>query len=184
MSVERGFARAVGRNAGGAGLVVSFALAAACGGGSGSPTTPVTTTPTTTLPPPSVVLQDSYAIQAGWLYWWYFTTSRTGTIDVSIDYTYPTNPIVIWIARGNCTGEVLVADQCDIAATSFAGSKPRKVSVTAAAAGNYTLLVGNAGEQDDSISFQVVLTPTASTAGPAATIRVLPGPYPVRLPQP
>lgn len=167
-----------------AAAAAALALVIACGGGDGSPTTPVTTTPTTTLPPPSVVLQDSHSIEASWLYWWYFTTSRTGTIDATIDYTYVTNQIVVWIAKGSCPGESLAANQCDIAATSFAGSKPRKVSVTGAAAGSYTLLIGNAGPQDDSVSFQVVLTPTASAGGQTVTIRVVPGPHPVRLPQP
>jgi hypothetical protein len=167
-----------------AAAAAALALAIACGGGDGSPTTPVTTTPTTTLPPPSVVLQNSYPIPAYYIYGEYFTTSRTGTIDATIDYTYATNQIVVWIARGSCTADLFVANQCDYAATSFAGSKPRKVSVTGATAGTFTLLMGNFGPEDDSVSYQVVLTPTASAGGPGATIRALPGSYLVRLPQP
>ena len=144
----------------------------------------MTTTPTTTLPPPSVVLQNSYAISAYYVLGEYFTTSRTGTIDVTVDYTYATNQIVVWIARGNCTADLFVADQCDYAASSFAGSKPRKVSVTGAAAGTFTLLIGNAGPGDDSVSYQVILTPTASAGGSGATIRALPGSYLARLPHP
>jgi hypothetical protein len=112
-----------------------------------------------------------------------FTTSRTGTIDATVDYTYTTNQILVWIARGTCTYDQFSASQCDYAATSFAGPKPRKVSVTAAAAGTYTLLVANLGPDDDAVAYQVMLTPTAGTSGGVA-IRALPGKYLVQLPQP
>jgi hypothetical protein len=167
-----------------AGLVAILALAVGCGGG-GSPTTPATPTPPPTPPPPSVVLQSGYPIAAGYLYAEFFSTDRTGTIDATIDYTFTTNQIVVWIARGSCTAELFMANQCNYTATSFAGSKPRRVSVTAAAAGTYTLIVGNGGPQDDSVSYQVVLTPTASAsaAGPTAAMMALPKPYLMPLPR-
>jgi hypothetical protein len=61
-------------------------------------------------------------------------------------------------------------EQCAFAATSFAGAKPRKISVTGAAAGTYTLIVGNAGPNDEAISYQVVLAPSASAASAGATL--------------
>lgn len=166
-----------------AGGVAGLLLAIACGG-SDRPTTPSTTTPPTTLPPPSVVLQNSYPIPAGFAYGQTFTTSRAGTLDATIDYTYATNQIVVWMARGNCTVQLFQANQCDFAATSFAGSKPRKVSVTGTSAGTFTLIVGNFGTQDESVSYQVVLTPTASAGTPAAAIRALPGAYLIPVPRP
>jgi hypothetical protein len=170
------------RIAGAVGLVGALALTVSCGG-DGGPTTPVTTTPTTTLPPPpSVVLETGGPIGAGYVWAWPFTTSRAGTIDATVNYTYSTNALVVWVARGSCTSEQFVADQCVYAATSFAGPNPRKVSVTGAAAGDFIILIGNAGPEDDSVSFQVVLTPTAASAGgAAATLRAQPG-YPVSLP--
>ena len=166
-----------------AGAAAALGLALACGGSDG-PTTPPTTTPPTTLPAASVVLQDSHAIQAGYVYGWNFTTSRTGTIDVTIDYTYATNQILVWISRGTCTADQFAANQCDFAATSFTGSKPRKISVTGAASGSFSLVVANLGPDDDSIAFQVVHTPTASTGTVGASIRSAPGgfvmPYPRR----
>jgi len=48
----------------------------------------------------------------------------------------------------------------------------------------FTLLIGNAGPGDDSVSYQVILTPTASAGGSGATIRALPGSYLARLPHP
>jgi hypothetical protein len=153
-----------------AGAAVALGLALACGGSDG-PTTPPTTTPPTTLPAPSVILQGSQSIEAFYLWAWDFTTSRAGTIDITIDYTYTSNVILVWVARGTCTWEQFDAEQCTYAATSFTGGKPRKVSVTGAAAGAYTLLVGNVGPDDDSIAFQVVLTPATSASGVGASIR-------------
>ncbi len=169
--------------AGRVGAAAALGLALSCGGSDGPTTTP-TTTPPTTLPPPSVVLQDSQSIPAGYLYAWNFTTSRTGTMDITVDYTYAENTMLVWVARGTCTADQFQAEQCTYAATSFTGSKPRKVSVTGAAAGTFTLIVGNLGPKDDSIAFQVVLTPTASAGGVGASIQAVPGgfmiPYPRR----
>jgi hypothetical protein len=58
------------------------------------------------------------------------------------------------------------------------------VSVTGAAAGAYTLLVGNVGPDDDSIAFQVVLTPTTSSTGVGASIRKGSGGFLVPYPRP
>jgi len=91
--------------------------------------------------------------------------------------------IIVWVARGDCTAEQFEAEQCTYAATSFTGGKPRKVSVTGAPAGTYTLIVGNLGPDDDSIAFQVVLTPTASS-GVGASIRQAPGGFLVPWPRP
>jgi hypothetical protein len=78
-----------------AGVAVALGLALACGGSDG-PTTPPTTTPPTTLPAPSVILQGSQSIEAFYLWAWDFTTSRAGTIDITIDYTYTSNVILVW----------------------------------------------------------------------------------------
>jgi hypothetical protein len=158
-------------------------LMLACGGSEG-PTTPPATTPPTTLPAPSVVLQRSQPIEALYLWAWDFTTSRTGTIDITVDYTYASNVILVWVARGTCTFEQFEAEQCTYAATSFTGGTPRKVSVTGATAGTYTLIVGNLGPDDDSIAFQVVLTPTASSGGVGASIRKGSGGFLVPYPRP
>jgi hypothetical protein len=83
-------------------------------------------------------------------------------MDVTVDYTFADSLLLILIARGQCTAEQFSAEQCDFAATSFTGSKPRRVSVTGAAPGTYTFIVGNAGPRDESISYQIVLTPTVA----------------------
>jgi hypothetical protein len=106
----------------------------------------------------------------------FFTTDRMGTIDATVDYTFIDSRIVVWIARGRCTPEQFNANSCDFAATSFTGSKPRRVSVTAAAPGTYTFIVGNAGPRDESFSYQIVHTPTVAAApgGVTSTSRSAP----------
>jgi hypothetical protein len=98
----------------------------------------------------------------------YFTTDRAGTLDATIDYTFAESAIVVWIARGRCAPEQFGAGGCDFAATSFAGEKPRRVSITSAAAGQYTIVVGNGGPKDEAISYQVVLTPSVAAASVGA----------------
>ena len=141
----------------------ALSLLTACGGSSSSTSA---TPPTTqaTPPPPVVVSQGSTALEVDFVTGTYFTTGRAGTLDATVDYTYADSFLVVWIARGQCTAELFDADQCDFAATSFTGSKPRRVSVTGAAAGTYTLIAANGGPRDESISYQVVLTPTVASA--------------------
>jgi hypothetical protein len=144
-----------------AGLVV----VSACGGSDSTPVTPTTTQPTP--PPPRTVLSGGTTLAVNYAVGAYFTVDRAGTVEATVDYTYATSQIFVWIARGQCTPE-LFPDQCTYVASSFAGAKPRRVSATGAVAGTYTLIVGNAGPDDESISYQVVLTPTAGTASPGA----------------
>jgi hypothetical protein len=141
----------------------ALSLLSACG----SSTTSTTVTPPTTLatpPPPSVVAQGSVAIPLDFVAGTFFATDRAGTLDATVDYTFADSRMVVWIARGRCTADQFGAEQCDFAATSFTGPKPRRVSVTGAAPGNYTLIIGNGGPRDESISMQVVLTPTVAAA--------------------
>jgi hypothetical protein len=152
-------------------LAVAAAVLLLAGCGGDSSTTP-TTTPPTTLPAPRVVLDGKWAIPRNQVQWGAFTTDQPGTLDATIDYTLATDTIVVWLARGTCDVDTFLAQQCQYAATSFAGPKPRKISVTAAAAGTYTLIVWNVGPNDERIAFQVVLTATA----PASLTPPKPGP--------
>jgi hypothetical protein len=94
----------------------------------------------------------------------FFTIDRAGVIDATVDYTYADSNIGILITSGQCTFELLDADQCNVVADSFVGAKPRRVSVTGAAAGDYTLVVANGGPHDEGLSYQVVLTASAASA--------------------
>src|SRR4051794_38036655 len=73
----------------------------ACGGSSPTAAPPPTTQPTP--PPPSVVSQGNTALAVNTARGVFFTTSRAGTLDTTVDYTFADSNIVVWIARGQCT---------------------------------------------------------------------------------
>jgi hypothetical protein len=139
-------------------------LLPACGSDSSSGPTPVPT-PAPTPAPPQVVLSGSRALPAGFATGAAFNTDRAGTLEATVDYTFASSSIAVLIARGNCTAELFAAEQCLFAATSLSGPKPRVVTLTSAAAGTYTLIVGNLSDVDEAISVQVVLIPSAADAG-------------------
>jgi hypothetical protein len=155
--------------------LVSAALAvslAACGSDSVVNPPPVTPPPATPPPPQVVAQQAGVSVPVGYAFGAYFDIAATGTIDATVDYTYGDTLMLIWLAKGRCTEEAFDADQCQYVATSFSGGKPRKVSASGQAAGTYTLVFGSLGPQDESVSYQVVFTQTATTGGvPAAATR-------------
>jgi hypothetical protein len=142
--------------------VAALALVTVTGCGGSSPTGDPPPTPPP--PQPTVVASGNPTIAVNAARGQFFSTDRAGTIDATIDYTFSDSRIVVWIARGRCTPSQFAAQQCDYAATSFTGVKPRRVSVTSAAAGRYTFIVGNGGPRDETIAYQVVLTPNLSVA--------------------
>jgi hypothetical protein len=143
---------------------MALALLWACGGSSTSTTTVTPPTTQATPPPASVVSRGSFALPVNFVGGDVFTTEGTGTLDATVDYTFNDSRMVVWIARGRCTADQFNAESCDFVASSFAGSRPRKVSVTGIGAGTYTFIVGNAGPRDESISYQVVFTPSVAGA--------------------
>jgi hypothetical protein len=97
-----------------------------------------------------------------------FTTTQSGRLDVTAEWTFVTNDVDVYLARGNCTFDQFNANACDIAVFSESETaKPEKVRLSGAAAGSYTLFIGNRGPTDESVSFQVVLAPGASSASDA-----------------
>lgn len=137
-------------------------LVSGCGGGT-SPTSP-DVQPPPTVASPRLLLQGSQRLPVMVAMGAYFQSDAGGTLDATVDYTFATSQILVWIVRGQCTEAQFAANQCDVAASSFTGPKPRKVSVTGAASGSYLLVVGNAGPQEEAVSFQIVLTPGPSGA--------------------
>ncbi len=146
---------------------------AACGGSTPSQPTP---TPTP-APTPQVVVQGGDTLKASEVGLLPITTARTGAIEVTVDWTFATNDIDVALARGSCSFDQLVAQQCTIAAISASTTaKPEKIRADNAAAGTYTLFIENTGPGDESLSFQVVLTPSATGAATpsASSLRVTP----------
>jgi hypothetical protein len=134
------------------------------------------TCPTTPPPPPAsvktVVVQASIAsLPVDYVAGRSFSTSGTGTVDVTVDWTFAENTIYVWLAKGQCTYEQFDADTCQYVTQSLTSRpKPRILSMPGAAAGTYTLIVGNVGPRDEAVSYQVVLT---SASGASTSVRRL-----------
>jgi hypothetical protein len=84
-----------------------------------------------------------------------------------VDWTFAANDLDVLMTRGDCSFEQAEALQCTVLVFSLSTTaKPERIRVENAAAGAYTLFVENTGPGDESVSFQVVLTPTTASALP------------------
>jgi hypothetical protein len=100
-------------------------------------------------------------------------TTETGSLDVVVDWTFATNDVDIFLARGDCSFDQFVAGGCTIAAAATSTTtKPERVRLANQPAGTYTLIVPNFGPGDESISYQVIFTPgtTAASASGGASV--------------
>ena len=124
-----------------------------------------------TIPPPplkTVIKEASISsLPVDYVAGQYFSTPATGTVDVTVDWTFAENTVHVWLAKGQCTFEQFEADTCQYMTQSLVSRpKPRILSMSAAAAGTYTLIVANWGPKDESLSYQIVLT---SVSGASAS---------------
>ena len=160
-------------------LAAALAMAlCACGGGGGVTPAPLPTPTPTPVPPPRVVSQGSTGMEAGMIGRTVFTTTLSGRLDATVNWTFVEDDVDVYVARGECTFEQFFADQCVEAGFSESETaKPEVVTVQGAAPGSYTLFIGNVGPRDESLSWQVVLTP-----GAAATAFSMPASSPSRAP--
>ena len=143
-----------------------------CGGGSSStaPTTVPVPTPTP-APVSRVVAEGSFSglgvrVLASVTP---FTTTATGTLAVTVDWTFDSNDVDIYLTRGTdpCTVDDFNSGQCQFVGSSESfTAKPEKVSATGATSGPYTLYIGNRGPTEKAVSYQVVLT----TGGGASSV--------------
>lgn len=88
----------------------------------------------------------------------------------TVNWTYATNSVWMYIAEGDCTRDKFdnldcpggPTCECQFSVVSERDSpKPRVLTVTNASAGTRTLIVWNCGPQEESISYQAVLTTNA-----------------------
>jgi len=169
------------RGTAGVAAVGALLALAACGGsssgtdGNGGITNPTGNTPTPTPCSQKVLDSGSDELKSRWILYYDFSVPETGRLDVTLDWTYATNPIGVYVVPANTCNTVdeFNARSCNFILKSETAAKPRKVSVPNLAAGNYRWLFANFGTTDDSISYQVVLS-TGSCApltggGPGAS---------------
>jgi hypothetical protein len=177
------------RRVGGLAFVAAvLASLGGCGGGENGVTTPATPAPTPTPGPVrSVVSHGNFTISAPDRNYTYFrrliiNTTATGTLDTTVDWTYPTNTLWMYMAEGECTADQFASDDCPGPAcackfsveSEVAAPKPRVLSVPNASQGQRTLVVWNLGPSDEACSYQAVLTTTVATLLGAARATVEP----------
>jgi hypothetical protein len=133
----------------------------------------------TPAPPPpqpvtNVLFSGSDAIPARFLLYYPFTTTATGTIGATVDWTFPSSDINVYLVRGTdpCSLEQFNNSRCTfLGSATSTNSKPETVSVPNLAAGAYTLYIANFANVQESLSYQISLTslpgatsvPTANT---------------------
>jgi hypothetical protein len=134
------------------------------------------------------VFQDSGKILAGMVAYDDFSVPDSGRLDVTLDWTFASSQIGFYVVPANtCTTiEEFNARSCNFLIRSEpSATKPRKISTPNFTAGNYRWLIANFSEQDESVSFQVVLSkgtgcPALAGGSPAASSEAEPALPPVR----
>jgi hypothetical protein len=143
---------------------------AGCGGGSN----PVTPQPVSTPTPEPVTTLLSEGSRSGLAQRLVllvpFRTSSLGTIRASVDWTFPATNIVVAISPGRCTVDQINGNTCPFVVVSPPAQtpKPRVVTATGQPAGDYTLYIGNMAGDEESVSWQIFLTATATSASASA----------------
>jgi hypothetical protein len=97
-------------------------------------------------------------------------------LEATVDWTYITNELWMYVSDGVCTADQFATDACPGAgcpckfsvSSEAASPKPRVLRIANASAGTRTLIVWSQGPKEEAVSYQVVLT-TTGLAGAAAT---------------
>jgi hypothetical protein len=144
-------------------------LLGACGGCGGPGPCPAGTTgvPPNCIPiqvtPPctqTVVESGGGPAKSKTLYYFDFSVPDSGRLDITVDWTSPSSTVGLFLVPVNtCTIDEFNARSCNFLVRSeFSTVKPRKISVPNFNAGNYRWLIGTSSSNDESISYQFVLS--------------------------
>jgi hypothetical protein len=150
---------------------LAAALATTLSGCGGSPVTPrPVPTPTPTPAPVTTLLSEGSqsGLEERFLTMVPFRTSSFGTIRASVDWTFEASTIYVYISAGRCTIDEINAGGCRfVAASQTATPKPRLVTALGQPAGEYALYIGNFAGEEESVSWQVFHTSSASSTDAA-----------------
>ena len=134
-----------------------------CGGsGSVTQTCPAGTTGT----PPncaapctqSPILQGNASLPANTADFETLTTTTTGRVDVSLDWTFPSSQMGVFVAMKPCEFDQFKAGNCQFLLQLASPPKPLKASIPNVAPGTYELIIANASSDQESVSASVVLS--------------------------
>ncbi|HXB57881.1 MAG TPA: hypothetical protein VN461_24175 [Vicinamibacteria bacterium] len=130
-------------------------LLPACG--SSGPTM-VAPTPTPVPCTQASVFQGAGALPAHVADFESITAPTTGRLDVTLDWTFASSKVGVFIAQGPCSFDQFKAAACNFLLSLVSPPKPLKGSASNVAAGSYVLIIANAADQNESVSAQVLLS--------------------------
>jgi hypothetical protein len=88
-----------------------------------------------------------------------FTTTVAGRLDVTVDWTFATDNVDVYVARGTCTIDQVNQRTCPFATLSESTTaKPERLVMSSLDPGTYNLMIGNRGPASEAASYQVVHT--------------------------
>ena len=154
----------------------SVCLAVPLSGCGGSDPTPFTPTPVVATPIPctrDTLFQGSGSLPANTADFESFTTTATGRVDVTLDWTLPSSKMGVGVAQGPCSFAQLQAGTCTLLVQLTSPPKPLKGSASNVGPGTYGLIIVNPNSVEESVSVQVVLSssscPTAASVASQST---------------
>ena len=89
------------------------------------------------------------------------TTSVTGTLEATTDWTLGSNDLDVYLFRGRCDPNQIIAGACGnpFVQSESVSAKPERLTSSGLAAGSYTFVItSNFGNSAESGSWQVYLT--------------------------
>lgn len=141
------------------------AVLPACGGGGGIVDPPPPPTPTPL--PPFVIFQSAFPpLQPGFFAFGDFTISAPGTVRATMDWTFPSNVMFLFVFSGTgCTEDDFIrfldrgsSNVCVLLGSDVDSStKPGLATFTATAAGGGRVFVLNLGPTGESGTVQITL---------------------------
>jgi hypothetical protein len=157
-------------------LATVLAVSALQGCGSDNPVAPPVAPPPPPTPVTTTVAEGSGGgLGEGFLGTVPFRIASAGTIRATVDWTFPASTIYVYITSGPCSIDQFNDRACRVFAVSqTAAPKPRVLTVTNAAAGEYALHIGNFAGDVEAVSWHVSVTSTTGAVPPAATATVAP----------
>lgn len=129
--------------------------------------------------PPQVLAEGPFTLDAPTEDSYHFglvpniTNSVLGQWEATVNWTFDTNTLWMWVAEGTCTVAQFQLPECPLEAacpcqfvvrSQTAAPKPRLLSIANARGGTRTLIIANLGPREESGNFRVTLQPSSLLA--------------------
>jgi hypothetical protein len=86
-----------------------------------------------------------------------FSTTRSGDVNVVIDYTHVASEVTPKLFRGSCSEEFAAVSKCDLVAALSSRAKPVVLTADRLPAGTYTLMIQNYAYAAESGTYEITL---------------------------